>query len=122
VLAYAETFTAKLTETLKEVSFRGQRWLMSDQCTAQVILRRLSNPDPFVVRKIVADATGGKPFDFEFKGHYKSRNGYSYPIKFHRLVPLNGELDDYLSGYVEEWEFAIGLIDDNLINEFKKAY
>jgi hypothetical protein len=122
VLAYAEVFTAKLTERLKEMSFRAQRWTMPDGCTAKLILRNLSNPHPCVIQEIVGDLTGGKPLDFEFRGYYKSKDGFNYPVKFQRLIPVNGDLDDFLSGYVGEWEFNITLIDDNLIDKFKKTY
>jgi hypothetical protein len=62
-----------------------------------------------------------KILDFEFKGEYKTRNGDRHVIKFSRLVPVNGSLDDFLDGYVDDWEFAITQLDDNIIKEFKRA-
>jgi hypothetical protein len=122
VVVYADNFAAKLTEYMKEFSFKGQHWHMPDNYTAKLVLRHLSNPDPDIVRKIVLDVNGCKPLDFEFKGYYKSKNGISYPIKFKKLIPVNGDLDNYLSGYIDEWEFSIGFIDEETIEQFKGAY
>jgi hypothetical protein len=119
VLCYAEKFTAVLNEHLKSYSFRGQKWTLPENYTAKIMLRGLTSPDPDIVRKIAADTS---TLDFEFRGFYKSKNGFNYPIGLHKLFPVNGDLDDFLSGYVNEWEFSIGSLNDSLINEFKKAY
>jgi len=121
VLTYAERFTAKMTEYLKEYTIRNQSFTMPENCTARILLRNLSNPHPDVIRQIVADIVDGKQLDFEFKGFYVSKDGFRRPIRFSRLIPINGDLDDYLSGYVDEWEFSIAFITDNVIKEFKKA-
>jgi len=120
-LVYADKFAAKMTEYLKEYSLRNQHWTKTANCTAHILLRNLSNPHPDVIEKIISDLAVGKPLDFEFKGFYTSKDGFRHPIRFSRLIPVNGDLDDYLNGYVDEWEFEITFITDDVINEFKKA-
>ena len=122
VLVYAEKFIAKLTENLKEYRLRTQRLTMAENYTARIMLRRLSNPHPDVIQQIISDVSEGKPLDFEFKGFYTSKDGFNRPIRFSRLIPITGDLDDYLDGYVDEWEFSITFINDDTIDEFKKVY
>jgi len=121
LLAYAERFTAILTENRKIVSLRGQVLSMPGSCTAKIILRGLSSPDPDVVREVLKQLSDMKPLDLVFTGFYKGKDGINRKVTFSRLVPVNGDLDDFIDGYVNDWEFDIMLITDETVNEFKQA-
>jgi hypothetical protein len=121
VFAWAERFSAVLRENMKEVRLRDLKWTMPENYAAKLILRDIKKPDPSILQQIAAGISDGKPLNFEFRGWYRTKDGYSYPIGFQKLVPVNGDLDDFINGYADEWEFDITLLDDAAISEFKKA-
>ena len=118
VLAYAEKFTAFLVEHLKEVSYRGSAWLMPTSYEAKIMLSRLTSRHDDAMRDALAKSDR---LNFEFRGSYKAKNGFMYPVGFSRLVPINGDLDGFMGGYVDDWEFDITCLDEATIGEFKKA-
>jgi len=121
VLAYADTFTAALTEQLKDMALRGQRWTVPSSYNAKIILRGLTGRHPQTVNEALKAVSVGQSLDFRFEGFYL-KNEKKYPVAFCRLVPVNGDLDDFMDGYIDDWEFEILALGDDVINEFKKAH
>jgi hypothetical protein len=97
-LAYAEKFTAVLNEFMKSFSFRGKTWESPEHYKAEIVLRHMSNPHPDIVSQVVSDVADKKHLDFQFKGCYTAKDGVNYPVTLYRLIPVNGDLDDYLDG------------------------